>query len=65
MSAEGSQGGIGFLGLLTIVFIVLKLTKYIDWAWWWVLSPLWVPLALILLLLAICCAIGSREVFDA
>lgn len=34
-----SSGGIGFCGLLTIVFIVLKLTKVIDWSWWWVWSP--------------------------
>lgn len=41
-----SSGGIGFVGLLTIVFIVLKLTGYIAWSWWWVLSPLWItPLA--------------------
>ena len=32
---------IGFLGFLTLVFIVLKLTHYIDWSWVWVLSPLW------------------------
>ena len=32
---------IGFLGLLTLVFIVLKLTHHIDWSWVWVLSPLW------------------------
>lgn len=36
------SGGIGFVGLLTIVFIVLKLTHVIDWSWWWVLSPLWI-----------------------
>lgn len=41
-------GGIGFLGLLTIVFIVLKLTGYIVWSWIWVLSPLWIPLGLLL-----------------
>ena len=34
-----SKSGIGFFGLLTIVFIVLKLCKIIDWSWWWVLSP--------------------------
>jgi len=39
---------IGFCSLLTIVFIVLKLTHYIDWSWWWVLSPLWLPTALVL-----------------
>lgn len=38
------SGGIGFLGLLTIVFIALKLMGYIAWSWWWVLSPLWLPL---------------------
>jgi hypothetical protein len=37
-----SSGGIGFVGLLTIVFIVLKLTNYITWSWWWVLSPIWI-----------------------
>ena len=35
------QVGPNFLGLLTIVFITLKLTGYIAWSWWWVLSPLW------------------------
>jgi len=37
-----TSGGIGFVGLLTILFIGLKLTHYIDWSWWWVLSPLWI-----------------------
>lgn len=38
-------GGIGFFGLLTILFIALKLTGHIDWSWWWVLGPLWIPAA--------------------
>lgn len=37
------SGGIGFFGLLTIVFIVLKLTKVISWGWQWVLAPIWIP----------------------
>lgn len=41
-----SSGGVGFCGLLTIVFIVLKLTGVINWAWGWVLSPIWIPLAI-------------------
>ena len=45
-SSSGSSGGIGFIGLLTIVFITLKLTGYIDWSWWWVLSPIWISAAL-------------------
>lgn len=39
-------GGISFLGLLTIVFIALKLCDKIDWSWLWVLSPLWIPIIL-------------------
>jgi len=41
-SSSNSGGGIGFVGLLTIAFIVLKLTGYIAWSWWWVLSPIWI-----------------------
>lgn len=41
---EGTNGGVGFTGLLTIVLIVLKLTKVINWSWWWVLSPVWISL---------------------
>ena len=41
---EVQTGGLGFIGLLTIVFITLKLTGYIAWSWLWVLSPLWIPL---------------------
>lgn len=45
---NNSTGGIGFCGLLSIVFIILKLTHFIDWSWWWVLSPLWLPVAAVL-----------------
>lgn len=45
-TSSSSSGGIGFTGLLTIVFIVLKLTNNIDWSWWWVLSPLWISFLL-------------------
>lgn len=47
------NGGIGFVGLLTIVFIVLKLLGKITWSWWWVLSPLWINAGIVLLILAI------------
>lgn len=43
--------GIGFFGALTIVFIVLKLCKVINWSWVWVLAPLWIPIALVIVLL--------------
>jgi hypothetical protein len=41
-----SAGGIGFGGLLAIAFIVLKLCNVINWSWWWVLSPIWIPIAI-------------------
>ena len=50
---ESSSGGIGFTGLLTIVFIVLKLLGVINWSWLWVLSPLWISFALVVAILII------------
>lgn len=44
---QNSSGGIGFLGALTLLFIALKLTEVIDWSWWWVLSPMWIPIVTI------------------
>lgn len=38
---------------LTIVFLVLKLCGEIDWSWWWVLSPTWIPIVLVLILIII------------
>ena len=48
-----NSGGVGFLGLLTILFIGLKLTGYIAWSWWWVLSPIWIVPAILLSIFAI------------
>jgi hypothetical protein len=53
MSESSSSGGIGFAGLLAIVFIALKLLGKITWSWLWVLSPLWIPLAIFLVVLAV------------
>ena len=50
---SSSSSGIGFTGLLTIVFITLKLTNYIDWSWWWVLSPIWIIAGIIFAILAV------------
>ena len=40
---QATSSGISFGGLLCVLFIGLKLTGYITWTWWWVLSPLWIP----------------------
>lgn len=51
--ATQTSGGVGFTGLLAIVFITLKLTGVITWSWWWVLAPLWIGTALVVLLLLV------------
>ena len=45
-----NSSGITIPGLLMIAFIVLKLTGVIQWSWWWVLSPAWIPFAIVLLI---------------
>lgn len=52
------SGGIGFLGLLAILFIGLKLTGHITWSWWWVLAPLWIPSVLVILFI-VCLLIAA------
>ena len=51
--ASSSSGGAGFTGLLTIAFIVLKLTGVIHWSWWWVLSPIWISALFVIGLLTV------------
>lgn len=53
MNDNKSTGGIGFCGLLTILFIALKLLKIINWSWVWVLAPLWIPLIIVIIVLII------------
>ena len=43
--AETANGAIGVCGALGIAFVVLKLCGVIDWSWWWVSAPFWIPLA--------------------
>ena len=52
-SIHVSGGGIGFGGLLTIVFIVLKLCNVINWSWMWVFAPLWIPVLLLVVIFAL------------
>jgi hypothetical protein len=43
------NNGIGFGGVLFVVFLVMKLAGFIEWSWWWVTAPLWLPVVLALL----------------
>lgn len=59
-ASEKSSGGIGFYGLLTVVFIALKLGGIIGWSWLWVLAPLWIPWAVAIgfvTIFALCAAV--------
>jgi energy-coupling factor transporter transmembrane protein EcfT len=42
-----------FVSLLTLIFVTLKLIGKIDWSWWWVLSPIWIPLVIAIVLFLI------------
>jgi len=55
-----NNNGMSFLGVLTLIFIILKLTGSIAWSWWWVLCPLWAPLALFLAVFPIFSIYRSR-----
>lgn len=63
-TSSGTRGGVGFLGLLGLLFIGLKLAGFIDWSWWYVTLPLWGPRAFALaLLLAAAAFAGCVAVF--
>jgi Flp pilus assembly protein TadB len=51
ISPGQAQGGLSFLGALTIAFIVLKLCHVIAWSWWWVLAPLWIATLIVVLII--------------
>lgn len=56
-----------FLGLLFLLFLILKLAHVIEWSWWWVTSPLWLPVALTLggLLVVGVLGITGYKVFES
>jgi len=54
-----SSGGVGFFGLMFLIFMTLKLTNVIDWSWWWVTAPLWGGFVILLLIIIIVVTIKS------
>lgn len=48
---NNAAGGMGLMGTLTLIFVVLKLTGLIHWSWLWVLAPVWMPSAILLIVL--------------
>ena len=59
-----TSGGIGFTGILTIVFIILKLLDVIKWSWWWVLSPIWISFGIalvVIFILLLAAIVGNKK----
>ena len=52
-SDKETTGGVSFFGVLTVLFIGLKLSGIIHWSWMWVLAPIWAPSAIILVVLVV------------
>lgn len=50
MEDNTKSSGMGCCSTLFLIFIVLKLTGNIDWSWWWVLSPLLIPISILLVI---------------
>ena len=59
-SNSSSSSGIGFTGLLTILFIGLKLTGYITWSWWLVLSPIWITFLIVMVIFVVAIWASTR-----
>lgn len=55
---NSKSGGITFTGLLTVAFVVLKLCRVIDWPWVWVLSPVWISCAMLLITVIVVFIVG-------
>ncbi len=58
MEKKAKRGGLGFVSVLTLIFIVLKLAGRIDWLWMWVLSPIWIAGLFFMLVFAIILIVG-------
>ena len=61
MSSSSSGGSIGFAGLLTILFIGLKLAGVIAWSWWWVVSPILISWAIFIVVFFVALSVAMRD----
>ena len=54
-----------YLGVLTLLLVTLRLTEVIDWSWWWVLAPAWIPVAGVVLIGFLFGLVDGAMVFSA
>ena len=55
------NGGIGLGTILFIVFLILKLCGTINWSWWWVTSPIWIPFGFSIIVIIISAVFFPEE----
>lgn len=60
---QSKKNGLGFLSILALIFITLKLMGYITWSWWWVTAPLWGGLVLLVVLYTVILLIAGAIAF--
>lgn len=60
MENRNTSGGITFMGLLQVAFIILKLCGVIKWHWLWVLAPMWISTIVLLLIFFVIILIAKR-----
>jgi hypothetical protein len=53
MANNNTSNGIGIGTILFLIFMTLKLTNVINWSWWWVTAPLWIPFVLVFVVMGI------------
>lgn len=58
---NSNKKGLGFMDALTLVFIALKLSRNINWSWWWVLSPIWGTVGLVSIVVLLGSFVGEGE----
>ena len=51
METQNKSTGISLGMVLFLIFMILKLTGNIDWSWWWVTSPLWIPFVAVMVVI--------------
>lgn len=61
MSENNSSSPMAFTSVLALIFITLKLTNYISWSWWWVLAPIYVPILITIIAIAILFLVGGGD----
>lgn len=60
-NSKSASGGIGFFGMLTLIFIVLKLCGVINWSWIWVLAPTWISIILTITIIIVALFIEIKK----